>query len=127
MYPSGISLEVEKQTGTFVTVHGKSHQMEGTVRPHFFRGVATVVAKLFNIIRPSTAYFGQKDVQQCSVVRAMVRDLHFPVDIVVTKTIREDDGLAMSSRTRYLSQEERFWFFYLDQSLRFYMRLYRLQ
>jgi pantoate--beta-alanine ligase len=107
MYPSGIAVDLEKQIGTFVNVQGKSHQMEGSVRPHFFRGVATVVAKLFNIIRPTTAYFGQKDVQQCSVVRTMVRDLHFLVDVVVENTVREDDGLAMSSRNRYLSQEER--------------------
>ena len=77
------------------------------MRPHFFRGVATVVSKLFNIIQPTRAYFGQKDVQQCSVVRSLVRDLHFPLDIVVANTIRESDGLAMSSRNRFLSPSER--------------------
>lgn len=107
MYPAGIPLDVKKQVGTFVYVQGKSHQMEGSIRPHFFRGVATVVSKLFNIIQPTAAYFGQKDVQQCSVVRTMVKDLHFPIVIVVGKTIRETDGLAMSSRNRYLSPQDR--------------------
>jgi pantoate--beta-alanine ligase len=116
MYPSGIPLDVSKQTGTFVTVQGKSHQMEGQIRPHFFRGVATVVSKLFNIIQPTRAYFGQKDVQQCSVVRTMVRDLHIPLEVVVADTIRESDGLAMSSRNRFLSPKERYcsWFDYRE-------------
>ncbi|KAI8899339.1 Pantoate-beta-alanine ligase [Globomyces pollinis-pini] len=107
MYPAGIPLHVDKQVGSFVTVLGKSHQMEGSIRPHFFRGVATVVTKLFNIIEPTHAFFGQKDVQQCSVIRTMVRDLHFPIQIVVGDTIRESDGLAKSSRNRYLSPKER--------------------
>jgi pantoate--beta-alanine ligase len=107
MYPAGINLNVKEQVGTFVSVQGKSHQMEGSIRPHFFRGVATVVTKLFNIIQPTKAFFGQKDVQQCSVIRSMVRDLHFPIEIVVGETIREADGLAKSSRNRYLSPEER--------------------
>jgi pantoate--beta-alanine ligase len=107
MYPAGIPLVVTEQVGSFVTVQGKSHQMEGSIRPHFFRGVATVVSKLFNIIEPTTAYFGQKDVQQCSVVKTMVRDLHFPIKIEVGETIRESDGLAKSSRNRYLNEEER--------------------
>jgi len=79
IYPAGIELEVTKQKGAFVSVIGKSHQMEGMIRPHFFRGVATVVTKLFNIIQPTHAFFGQKDVQQCAVVRQLVRDLHFPI------------------------------------------------
>ncbi|KAJ3190732.1 hypothetical protein HK101_008428 [Irineochytrium annulatum] len=108
MYPAGIVLDVSKQTGTFVEVKGKSHQMEGMIRPHFFRGVATVVAKLFNIIQPTTAYFGQKDGQQCAVIRSMVRDLCIPTEIAICETVREPDGLAMSSRNRYLSEEERF-------------------
>ena len=107
MYPSGITLQVKDQVGTFVTVQGKSHQMEGSIRPHFFRGVATVVSKLFNLVQPTHAYFGQKDVQQCSVIRTMVRDLLFPIEIIVGETMREADGLAMSSRNRYLSPEER--------------------
>ncbi|KAL2916300.1 pantoate-beta-alanine ligase [Polyrhizophydium stewartii] len=81
--------------------------MWGSIRPHFFRGVATVVAKLLNIVQPTHAFFGQKDVQQCAVVRSMVRDLHFPTEVVVVPTIREPDGLAMSSRNRYLAPNER--------------------
>ncbi|KAI9202630.1 uncharacterized protein BJ171DRAFT_164872 [Polychytrium aggregatum] len=107
MYPSGITLDVQQQVGTFVEVKGKSHQMEGSVRPHFFRGVATVVSKLFNIVQPTRAFFGQKDGQQCSVIRSMVRDLFFPLELVIVPTVREADGLAMSSRNRYLSAEER--------------------
>ncbi|KAJ3317866.1 pantothenate synthase [Blyttiomyces sp. JEL0837] len=107
MYPSGIVLDVSKQTGTFVEVKGKSHQLEGTIRPHFFRGVATIVTKLFNVIQPTKAFFGQKDGQQCAVVRSMVRDLLIPTEVVVCETVRESDGLAMSSRNRYLSPEER--------------------
>jgi pantoate--beta-alanine ligase len=107
MYPAGIPLQLDQQKGTFVTVQGKSHQMEGAIRPHFFRGVATVVSKLFNIIQPTKAFFGQKDVQQCSVIRTLCRDMHFPIEIVVGATIREKDGLAMSSRNRYLSPSER--------------------
>ncbi|KAI8912305.1 hypothetical protein DFJ77DRAFT_501867 [Powellomyces hirtus] len=107
MYPAGIVLDVSDQRGTFVEVKGKSHQMEGSIRPHFFRGVATVVTKLFNIMQPTKAYFGQKDAQQCAVIRSMVRDLFVPTEIVVGETMREKDGLAMSSRNRYLSPEER--------------------
>ena len=88
MYPKGIPLKVDEQVGTFVTVQGKSHQMEGIIRPHFFRGVATVVSKLFNIIQPTRAYFGQKDVQQCSVVRSLVRDMQYQLHIIVGDTIR---------------------------------------
>ncbi|KAI8592390.1 hypothetical protein BDZ88DRAFT_392256 [Geranomyces variabilis] len=107
MYPAGIVLDVKDQRGTFVEVTGMSHQMEGSIRPHFFRGVATVVSKLFNIAQPTRAYFGQKDAQQCAVVRTMVRDLFVPTTIVVGKTVREADGLAMSSRNRYLAPAER--------------------
>jgi len=107
MYPSGIVLELNEQQGTFVEVKGKSHQMEGTIRPHFFRGVATVVCKLFNAVQPDKAYFGQKDAQQCVVVRTMVRDLLMPIEIVISPTMREKDGLAMSSRNGYLTKEDR--------------------
>ncbi|KAI9139913.1 Pantoate-beta-alanine ligase [Paraphysoderma sedebokerense] len=107
MYPSGITLDVSSQVGTFVSVQGKSHQMEGTVRPHFFRGVATVVTKLFNIVQPDIAVFGQKDAQQCAIVRTLIRDLCMPIQLVVAPTRREADGLAMSSRNRYLSKEDR--------------------
>ncbi|KXS21498.1 Nucleotidylyl transferase [Gonapodya prolifera JEL478] len=107
LYPSGISTDVQEQRGAFVEVVGLSHQLEGTVRPHFFRGVATVVTKLLNAAQADVAIFGQKDAQQCCVVRRMVRDLLIPTRIVVGATSRERDGLAMSSRNAYLSPAER--------------------
>jgi len=91
----------------FVTVEGLSDILEGAVRPGHFRGVATVVAKLFNIVKPHTAYFGQKDFQQCAVVKRMAKDLNMDVDIIVLPTVREQDGLALSSRNTYLNPGER--------------------
>jgi pantoate--beta-alanine ligase len=92
-----------------VIVHPGSigKEWEGAVRPHHFEGVLTVVAKLFHIIMPDVAVFGQKDLQQAACVKAMVRDLDFPVGIFVAPTVREPDGLAMSSRNRYLSAKDR--------------------
>ncbi|ORZ34694.1 Pantoate-beta-alanine ligase [Catenaria anguillulae PL171] len=108
MYPRGISTHVREQRGTFVSVEGLSHQLEGSVRPHFFRGVATVVTKLVNAVQPDVVVFGQKDAQQCCVVRAMLEDLLVNTKMVVAPTVRDHaDGLALSSRNRYLSPEER--------------------
>jgi pantoate--beta-alanine ligase len=92
-----------------VIVHPGSvgKEWEGAVRPRHFEGVLTVVAKLFHIIMPDVAVFGQKDLQQAAAVKAMVRDLNFPVGILVAPTVREEDGLAMSSRNRYLSPKDR--------------------
>lgn len=92
---------------TYVTVEGVTQGLEGARRPTHFRGVTTVVNKLFNIIQPHNAYFGQKDAQQVVVIRRMVHDLNIPVEIVVIPTQREADGLAMSSRNVYLSPEQR--------------------
>jgi pantoate--beta-alanine ligase len=91
----------------FVAVEGISDVLEGAIRPGHFRGVATVVAKLFNIVKPHKAFFGQKDYQQCAVIRRMVNGLNMDVDVVVLPTVREPDGLAMSSRNSYLSADDR--------------------
>lgn len=95
-----------KNFSTYVTVENISDQLEGSVRPGHFRGVATVLTILFNVIRPEFAFFGQKDAQQTLVVKRMVRDLSIDTEIVVLPTIREDSGLALSSRNAYLSEDE---------------------
>ena len=99
MYPAG--------TSTFVEVEGVGDRLDGASRPGHFRGVATVVAKLFHIVGPDRAFFGQKDAAQVAVLRTMVRDLNFDLELVVCPTVREPDGLALSSRNRYLSSDER--------------------
>jgi pantoate--beta-alanine ligase len=91
----------------WVVVEGLSERLDGRSRPGHFRGVTTIVAKLFHIIEPSAAFFGQKDAAQLAVIRRMVRDLNFPVEVVACPIVREVDGLAMSSRNAYLTDEER--------------------
>lgn len=99
MYPQGYQ--------TWVEVEAVTRPLEGAMRPGHFKGVTTIVAKLFNGVQPHKAYFGQKDAQQVAVIRQMVRDLNFPVEIVVCPTSREADGLAMSSRNVYLDPVQR--------------------
>jgi pantoate--beta-alanine ligase len=110
MYPAGAS--------TVVEVEGISDRLDGASRPGHFRGVATIVAKLFNIVQPDKAFFGQKDAAQVAVLRRMVRDLNFNLELVVCPTLREPDGLAMSSRNRYLSREQRQQALVLSRALR---------
>jgi pantoate--beta-alanine ligase len=99
MYPAGFT--------TWVNVEGLADKLCGASRPGHFRGVATVVAKLFNLVQPTRAYFGQKDAQQALIITRMVRDLNLPVELVICPTVREPDGLALSSRNRYLNERDR--------------------
>lgn len=126
-YPKDLSRDIEKLLGvgadllwtptanelypegyqTWVSVEEVTKPLDGAMRPGHFRGVATIVAKLFNAVQPQRAYFGQKDAQQVVTIRQLVRDLNYPIDIVICPIIREADGLAMSSRNTYLSPTER--------------------
>ena len=99
MYPTGYQ--------TWVEVEALTRPLEGSIRTSHFKGVTTVVAKLFNAVQPHKAYFGQKDAQQAAVIRQMTRDLNFPIDVIVCSTTREADGLAMSSRNKYLEGADR--------------------
>ena len=103
MYPN----KSENGFSTYVVEEKLSQSMEGASRPAHFRGVTTVVAKLFNIVQPDVAVFGQKDFQQAAIIKHMTADLNFPVKIIVEPTVREPDGLAMSSRNKFLDAEQR--------------------
>jgi pantoate--beta-alanine ligase len=115
MYPHGYE--------TYVEVENSTKVLEGSFRPGHFRGVTTIVAKLFNIVQPDLAVFGQKDFQQAVVIKGMVKDLDFQVKILVAPTIREQSGLALSSRNSYLSNEEKKEALVLYQSLNLAKRL----
>lgn len=116
MYPPGFD--------TLVAVDTAAQGLEGEARPGHFRGVATIVAKLFNLTQPTTSYFGQKDAQQVVVIRRMARDLNFNLEIAVIPTVREPDGLAMSSRNIYLDPDQRAAAACLYRGLRSASRLY---
>jgi len=111
IYPKGYS--------TFVTEEFVGKPLEGVSRPVHFRGVTTIIAILFNIVRPDLAVFGQKDAQQVAVIRKMVQDLQFTVDIVVAPTQREPEGLALSSRNRYLSNNQRLEALAINEALQY--------
>ncbi len=107
MYPGGLSDRAKLAASTWIDETSLTKRLEADRRPGHFRGVCTVVAKLFNIVHPNIALFGQKDYQQLKVVQRMARDLCYPVEIISVPTVREPDGLALSSRNRYLDPDER--------------------
>jgi pantoate--beta-alanine ligase len=116
MYPHNYS--------TWVDVEKVTERLEGAIRPGHFRGVATVVTKIFNIMEPTRSYFGQKDAQQCAVIKKFVTDLNMNVEIIICPTVREPDGLAMSSRNTYLKPDERKAAVVLSKSLKLAEKLY---
>ena len=116
MYPKGAV--------TWVTVQGLSEKLDGRSRPGHFRGVTTVVSKLFHIVEPDAAFFGGKDAAQVAIIRRMVRDLNFPVEVVACPIVREPDGLAMSSRNAYLNTEQREQALVLHRSLMLVKRMW---
>lgn len=124
-YPSAKEMYPEN-FGTYVEVKGLNNLLCGRSRPGHFRGVATVIAKLFNIVQPDIAYFGQKDAQQTIIIKRMVCDLNMPVKIKVMPTVRERNGLALSSRNLYLNQEERKDALVLRESLELAKKLIRM-
>jgi pantoate--beta-alanine ligase len=107
LFAPGVDEVFPPRFQTWVEVEKLGRGLEGDARPGHFRGVATVCLKLFNLVRPDRAYFGQKDAQQAAVIRRLVRDLNLPVEIRVLPTVRDEDGLALSSRNAYLSPQER--------------------
>ncbi|HMN82189.1 MAG TPA: pantoate--beta-alanine ligase [Burkholderiaceae bacterium] len=119
LFAPTVDVMYPKPTQTFVDVPGLGGLLEGGVRPGHFRGVATVVTKLFNIVQPDNAYFGEKDYQQVLIIEQMVADLSFATKITCVPTVREPDGLAMSSRNVYLTPEQRRAAVRLNQSLKF--------
>jgi pantoate--beta-alanine ligase len=116
LYPAGYN--------SWVDVEGLTDKLEGASRPTHFRGVTTIVAKLFNIVRPTKAYFGQKDAQQLAVIKKMVKELNMNLEVIACPTIREPDGLAMSSRNTYLKPDERKAATVLYRSLKLAEKLY---
>ena len=116
--PSAAEMYPKNGSDAFVDVPGISERLDGHSRPGHFRGVATVVSKLFTILAPDRAFFGQKDAAQVAVLQAMVRDLNFPVELIVCPTVRDPDGLALSSRNRFLTPEQRRQALSLSRSLR---------
>ncbi|KAL6871264.1 pantoate-beta-alanine ligase [Trichoderma novae-zelandiae] len=124
MYPSGFPGQEIDSKGSFVTITPVGEVLEGASRPTFFRGVATVCMKLFNIVQPDRVYFGQKDVQQTVVIKRMVRDFMVPTEVVVCSTTREPDGLALSSRNVYLGPRRRQVAVVLSKALRAAQEMY---
>ncbi|ODV59490.1 pantoate--beta-alanine ligase PAN6 [Ascoidea rubescens DSM 1968] len=126
IYPSGIPLDVEKQQGAFVSVKGLSEQLEGKTRPNFFRGVSTVITKFFNIITPTNVYFGQKDIQQVLVIKKLIKDLIYPINLNVVPIQRDPEtNLALSSRNLYFDAKSRNFASIVYKSLNLIENLYK--